>query len=381
MEKYYSGYAKQLKKRKGKPWQAVLRYKNIDGKTMTISKMLPEATGKREANRMAEEWRKERNELESLSATFDKEKTVLEVVSEYMDYQYLMGEIEESTYHNRTSSLLAMIKPYIGDYTFVTLDRIAINSWLSKLNSKGYSQGTIGIAFYTVRKVYEYYYELGELTRNPFLGIKPPKKGAPKVTHLTQEQMKYFLSCADKENPKFKLVCYLAFYAGLRRGEICGLRWRDVDLESGTISINTSIGIAEKEYTKQPKNKSSIRTFPIVPQLLEELKKNVEEPNYFVTGNGTDFYNPLTLAKHFKDFVKKNHLVDAYGKTITLHALRHNLAAVGISSKMDIASLSQMMGHSSRAMTLDTYGDATKDAMVVATEKLGKKFDDQESDD
>ena len=57
--------------------------------------------------------------------------------------------------------------------------------------------------------------------------------------------------------------------------------------------------------------------------------------------------------------------------------MRHNLGAVGIRSGMDIASLSKMFGHSSRAMTLDIYGDATKDAMVVAKDKLGTMFDNE----
>lgn len=374
MEKYYRSYAKQRHDKKGKPWQAVLVYRDANGKRRTTEKMIREATGKRDAQRLAEELRKEMNELECLSATFDKDKTVMEVVNEYMDYQFLMGELEESTYHNRKTSVVPMIEPYIGDYTFITLDRVAINGWLSKLNGKGYSQGTIAIAFYAVRKVYNYYCNIGELTRNPFTGVKPPKKGAPKVSHLTREQMDYFITCLEDENPKFKLACYLALYAGLRRGEICGLRWRDVNFDYGTITVNTAIGISDRKYTKQPKNSSSIRTFPVVPQLLDELKKNADKPNYFVTGNGTDFYNPLTLAGHFNKFVKKNKIVDAYNKPLTLHVLRHNMAVVGITSGMDIASLSKMMGHNSRAMTLDTYGDATKDAMAVAANKLSEAF-------
>lgn len=374
MEKYYKASATQLKNRKNKPWQAVLRYRDIDGNILKKYKMLPEATRKRDALRMAEDLRRELNEQESLSPTFDKEKTVAEVVLDYIEYQYKSGELEQSTYHNRKHAYNSLVEPYLGNYSFLSLDRNIINIWLTKLNNRGLAQGTIGIGFYTVRKVYDYYYEIGELTRNPFQGVKPPKKGEVRKTHLTKKQMDYFLDCLENETPKFKLACYLAFYAGLRRGEICGLRWRDIDFKLGVISINSAIGIGESSYAKQPKNKSSIRSFPIVPQLLKELEKNVDEPNYFVIGKGTKFMPPLTLSYDFKEFVKKYNIVDAYGKPITLHCLRHNLGTVGINSGMDIASLSRMMGHSSRAMTLDTYGDSDSDAMKVASDKLSKGF-------
>ena len=65
---------------------------------------------------------------------------------------------------------------------------------------------------------------------------------------------------------------------------------------------------------------------------------------------------------------------DAYDKKLTLHGLRHNLGALSIKGGVDVASLSKMMGHSKISTTLDTYGDAMKDAMAIANEKLAKQF-------
>ena len=83
-------------------------------------------------------------------------------------------------------------------------------------------------------------------------------------------------------------------------------------------------------------------------------------------------HNSITAL--FSEFVERNHLVDAYGKKIVPHGLRHNFATVGIRAGMDIASLALMMGHASRAMTLDTYGDANADALTLASVKLEDTF-------
>jgi integrase len=384
--KYSSWSVRQIEKKKGKVWQARLKYKDFaTGKWKETSKILPEAKGVREAKKAAEAWFDEMNEAAANSPNIEMDKTVGEMVLNFLDYQYQTGAIELSTYTMEKSAYNSIIKNYIGDYSFITFDRDAVNAWLTKLNAKGLSQSAIGTGFYTVRKVFNYYYETGELLRNPFNGVKPPKKGKPKTTHLTKEQMDNYLAAVYSEyEPKdgMYIALLLAFYAGLRRGEICGLRWRDVDLVSGTLSVETAIGDINgvyRGYTKQPKNQSSIRTFPIVPQLINALKERKKaiyaEPHWFVCGEEDEFLTPRSFSRQFKSLVDRNNLVDAYGKSLTPHMLRHNLGYIGIRSGMDIASLSRMFGHASRAMTLDTYGDASKDAMVLASDKLGKKFD------
>ena len=386
MEKYIASCVVQLKNRKGKPFQARLRYTDPSKKKgwSEMSKMVPDnITSKREASKWAERWRAEMNAIADNMPSMESNKTVEEVYTEFIKHQLDTGTIEKSTYTNSYYSYIKYIRPYLGSYTFATLDRVAINAWLTKLFNQGLSQNTIHTTYARLKKVYNHFYETGELIKNPFVGVKTPKKGTPKISHLTKEQMDDVLAAVytdfEPSDPMFAGIL-LAFYAGLRRGEIVGLRWRDVDFEQGLITIRSAVGVggAAGSYTKAPKNRSSNRTFPMLEQLQEALEQRRDainpKSNWFVCGYEDEFMAPQTFNRVFTAFTKRNNLVDAYGKRIVPHALRHNLATVGIRSGMDIASLSLMMGHASRAMTLDTYGDANADALAIASEKLGETF-------
>ena len=116
----------------------------------------------------------------------------------------------------------------------------------------------------------------------------------------------------------------------------------------------------------------------MVPQLQQELKnrKALINPkdSWYVIGEEEKFMRPQHYNRLFSEFVERNGLVDAYGKKIMPHGLRHNFATMGIRAGMDIASLALMMGHASRALTLDVYGDANSDALNLASVKLSESF-------
>lgn len=383
--KYTTYYVNQLESRKGKPWQARAKYQDANGKWKETAKMMKGAKGKKEAMRMAKEWFDSLNAAAEEMPNASKIKTLEEVYLEYLKHQLDTSEIEKSTYSNTIASYNKYIKPYLGDYIFTAIDKNVLNSWLTKLYKLGLSQNTIHTTYARLKKVYNYFYESGELLRDPFKGVKMPKKGEPKITHLTDEQMDDVLSAVYANlSPAEPMYCgiLLAFYAGLRRGEICGLRWNDIDFYRHFITVRTAIGVSDEDgfkgYAKNPKNKSSNRTFPMMPQLEEALMQRKAainpEDSWFVIGEKQEFMRPQHYNRLFSEFVKRNNLVDAYGKKIVPHGLRHNFATVGIRAGMDIASLALMMGHASRAMTLDTYGDANADALTLAGEKLKEKF-------
>ena len=383
--KYTTYFVRELNTKKGKCWQARAKYKDEYGKWKERAEKLPEAKGIREAKRQAKEWFDRINAEADVMPNAKKSYTLDEIYQKYLQRQLDTGEIEKSTYSNNLYSYNKYIKPYIGNCIFDLLNRKIISDWITELYNAGLSQNTIHTTYSRLKKVYNYYLDIDELKKDPFKGVKMPKRGEAKITHLTKDQMDDVLEAVYSnyvpKDPMYVGIL-LAFYAGLRRGEICGLRWNDINFKTHEITVRTAVGVSEGigvgAYTKTPKNKSSNRKFPMLPQLELELMRRKEatspKDNWFVIGERDQFMRPQQYSRLFSEFAERNNLVDAYGNKVVPHGLRHNFATVGIKGGIDIASLSLMMGHASRAMTLDTYGDANADAIKVASAKLMETF-------
>lgn len=120
--KYTTVYVQQLKDRKGKPWQARAKYKDVYGKWKEVSKMLPEAKGIREAKRMANEWLDELNAQADLMPNAGKQQTLDKVYKEYLKHQLDTSEIEKSAVLHRKDYRLPHYIGVVYIFYRITLD-------------------------------------------------------------------------------------------------------------------------------------------------------------------------------------------------------------------------------------------------------------------
>lgn len=209
----------------------------------------------------------------------------------------------------------------------------------------------------------------------------PPKVSAKDIDFLNESETKEMLKALKDEPITYRTMIMLLIYTGMRRGELFGLEWKDIDLENGYLNIvRTSQYIGNKTLiTKEPKTKSSRRTMKLSDDIIKMLKvyrawqtehrfKIGSEWNdtdrLFTQWNGLPMY-PDSLTKWFKHFLKRHSL-----RQVALHSLRHTNATLMIAEGTDIRTVSNRLGHSNTSTTLNIYTHALKSKDTQAAEVL-----------
>jgi len=220
---------------------------------------------------------------------------------------------------------------------------------------------------------------------NPCERVKPPRVEHKEAVSLEPEQAAELINCLQTEPIKYRTAVMLLLYTGLRRGELCGLEWDDIDINKGIVKINKSVLYSSERgvYEDAPKTQNSNRTITIPSDMIKLLKMyKLEQTNQrlmmgdqwqecgkvFTSENGS-VINPDTLSSCFKRFLERNNLPD-----IHLHNLRHTAATLLIAGGVDIATVSKRLGHSNKTTTLNIYTHAVKSADEAAANTLQDIF-------
>ena len=211
---------------------------------------------------------------------------------------------------------------------------------------------------------------------NPAIGCKLPPKKAQEMQVLTHEEMRRFLIQSKQDD--FYELALLELATGMRRGEICALKWSDLDFETGALHIQRqAYHVDHGVVISEPKTKQSCRSIILPPSVLNVLRQYRETvDSEWMFPSPVKEGEPLNPNGVYRKMVK---ILDrAQCKRVRFHDLRHTFATTALEHGMDIKTLSAIIGHVSSATTLDIYSHITDEMQANAANKIEKRFSKNE---
>lgn len=276
-----------------------------------------------------------------------------EIAMEWLNAKKLTTKY--STYIKYKNIVHQQIIPFFHEHE--EINETNITNYFFLKQEQQYSNSvllTIRYVFVSILKYAEKRYHYKQID---FSYIKVPKQKET-ASILTIEQQHNVTTYAFQHFNSTAIAIVLGLYAGLRIGEICALKWNDIDFEQHTLTVSKTVQrIEEKQenrnktflWISDPKTHSSIRTIPIPIFLCEYLQKYSKEKDMYVLSNKQSPLDPRTIQYSFKKVCEHFHFSHKF------HSLRHTYATNCVEIGIDPKSLSEILGHSDVSITLNRY--------------------------
>lgn len=284
--------------------------------------------------------------------------------------------IKQSTYASYQTKLQKHILPYIGKKKLVQLTKKDITDLMLLLLEKELSATTVHNVLTIFKSAMKKAYDEKIISENPCEGISLPSIRKKEIAVLSIEQQQALVQEALQDQYCSPVI--IALYTGLRIGEISGLTWADINLESRVIQVVRTVqrvsvsgnSTKTKIIFDLPKSKSSVRKIPIADNLFTYLSRKKEDAaSSFVVSHNQSFAEPRAINYRFKKTIQAAKI-----EPIHFHVLRHTFATRCIESGIDIATVSSLLGHQSIKLTLDTYASSLwktrENAIALIDEQL-----------
>ena len=272
------------------------------------------------------------------------------------------------------------IKPNIGNIPIEKLTTMDLQKFYRKLLTKGRIERIEskdqpkGLSAKTVRNINQVISSAMDLAvaqkiipANPTNACALPKIEHQEMQTIPTEQLQVFLLEA-KATGVYEMY-YIELATGLRRGELLGLKWQDIDWKNGVIKVRRQVARVEGQIKEAPlKTKNSYRTVTISQQAIEVLKgqkKKTNDAYVFPSPNGGPI-SPDSVNNMLKRVLERAGI-----PKVRFHDLRHTFATIALQNGVDIKTVSGMLGHFSAGFTLDTYAHVTTSAQKEAAQTMG----------
>lgn len=312
--------------------------------------------------------------------TEDCSMTLGEWLDTWLD-KYSKLNLRTSTTRSYTVSL-NHIKKHLGDKQINRVTTADIQRMYNTLKKKGRvnpdaEMGTT-LADSTIRRTHMFLHEALDaavrerlIARNPTNGTVIPKANYKDKQVFNDEQLDKFMEVIEKE-PVWYDFFYTEITTGMRRGEICGLKWYDFDEKNGTMRVRRSVsagkgGVLEIGETKTDKGKRTIVLPPSTVELLKLRKQSAMSDWIFPSLlNPEKPVAPNSAYQRLRAILRKEGL-----PMIRFHDLRHTFATHALKNGVDPKTLSGILGHTNASFTLDTYTHITEDMKRNASSVVG----------
>jgi integrase len=304
-----------------------------------------------------------------------KKGDTVESLGLYWAREIKARQVRQSTATDYEARLRRDVFPYLGRKRIQDLSGRDVERWMNTLYVQGKSVSTINGARRVLFQLCKYASRQELMMFNPVSKTDPLKQDPKKSNvqeHWDREEAKRALE--SSVGTPLDLFVHLAIFTGMRRGEVLGLKWSDIDLNEGTLSVERTLkeeriltpeGIGSTHLvTGDPKTVSGFRKLAIQGPLVNAFIRHKEsqvalkasageawvETDFVLTSSVGTPWNPSNLSTRFRKFLKDNNL-----RRIRIHDMRHTAAHLSLEGDVRLEAVSQALGHSRIEITKNTY--------------------------
>jgi integrase len=290
-------------------------------------------------------------------------------VGEYLD-RWLSDSVRDTvkatTFERYEQIARLHLKPSLGRVKLKGLTPAHVRGLYREKLEAGSSARTVRYIHTTLHKALKQAVMDGLIPRNATEAVTPPQSSREEMCPLTPEQAKLLLQVAHETGDRLTALYVLAIHTGLRQGELLGLKWDDVDLEDGSLQVRRTLAITKNgPVLTSPKTTGSRRSVKLTSKAIEALKRHLERQLgeidrigslwsenglIFASEKGEPINRHNLTRRSFKPLLKRAGLPQ-----IRFHDLRHTCATLLLTRNVNVKIVSEMLGHSTIAITLDTY--------------------------
>lgn len=280
--------------------------------------------------------------------------------------KYKTASCEDTTIYGYSQFLNKHIYPFMGDMQLQDITTDTINDYIyfkshCKKKDNPLSLNSIRKHYDLLKQLFDRAVDSGRIKKNPVNNVAPPKKTAAEISVYTAEQLQMLFSIIS--GTRMEPIVKLAGYLGLRREEICGLKWESVNFEKNVIYINNARTFAGTTVEKGTKSKRSTRVLAMPQDLAKTLKEiKAEHDDYkakLQADHGFEYVismeNGMPMRPNYVSDCFKKTIDDAHLPHITLHGIRHSFASVANELGIPLYEISTSLGHSNTTITEQIY--------------------------